>query len=54
LQSTGDTTITKDRCGTYIGELAGADKTVTLSGYGHVQVCLATARVQHAIITQKR
>ncbi|KAI6184681.1 hypothetical protein M3Y97_00622100 [Aphelenchoides bicaudatus] len=44
LQSTADTTITKDKCGNYISELAGSDKVVTLSKYGHVQVCLLTAR----------
>jgi hypothetical protein len=30
LQSTADTTITKDRCGHYIGELAGSNRTVTV------------------------
>lgn len=30
LQSTSDQTITRDRCGKFISELAGADKVVTV------------------------
>ncbi|KAI6203877.1 hypothetical protein M3Y94_00607600 [Aphelenchoides besseyi] len=50
LQSTDDRTIRPDRCGKWIGELAEADHTVTLSGYGHIGVCLKTAEIQHKII----
>ncbi|KAI6184680.1 Triacylglycerol lipase [Aphelenchoides bicaudatus] len=50
LQSTADAVITKDRCGTYISEFKGTNRTVTTNGYGHIEVCRDTGTMQFKII----
>jgi hypothetical protein len=54
LLSQNDETIRRDRCGHFISELVNSDKTVSLSGYGHIAVCLNTAEIQYQMLNGQR
>lgn len=50
LLSQDDEVIRRDRCGHFISELNGSDKTISLNGYGHIDVCIKTTEDQYLMI----